>query len=105
MQAIYTAFNLLLMRKLIDVWYCKSGIFELLKNLVMLSNLFTIVLILVCLCTWLIPVYAILKAWLASPNKVTIRSRKTGEIAHIDFSKDTDVDTLLHFTDVFLGIK
>ncbi len=68
-------------------------------------DLFTIVLIVVWLSIVVgIPLFQIVKAWCFPIRKMKITG-KTGTTAELDFTKKNDVESVLHFADVFLGLK
>lgn len=68
------------------------------------SNIITIIIGIIFALTLLIPLFKILKSRFIHFNKIKIES-KSGETVELDFDKKNDVDTVINFTDIFLGLK
>lgn len=70
----------------------------------MANNIITIIIAIVFALTLSIPLFKILKSKFMHFNKIKIKS-KSGEIVELDLDKKNDVDTVINFTDIFLGLK
>jgi|GEM_PF-7058215 len=68
-------------------------------------DLFTIVLIVVYFSIVVgVPLFMVVKACFFPIRKMRITG-KSGTTAELDFRKKNDVESVLHFADVFLGLK
>lgn len=68
------------------------------------SNIITIIIALIFFSTLSIPLFKILKSKFLHFSKIKIKS-KSGETVELDLDKKNDVDTVINFTDIFLGLK
>lgn len=68
------------------------------------NNIITIIIAIIFALTLSIPLFKILKSTLVHFNKIKIKS-KSGETVELDFDKKNGVDTVINFTDIFLGLK
>ena len=68
------------------------------------DNILTTIIAIVFALTLSVPVFKILQCRFGRFNKVKIKS-KSGETAELDFSKKNDVDAVINFADIFLGLK
>ena len=68
------------------------------------NNTITIIIAVVFASTLFVPIIKILRARFKKIRKIAIKS-KDGEVVELDFNKKNDVDTVIRFTDVFLGLK
>ncbi|WP_212002656.1 hypothetical protein [Chitinophaga sp. HK235] len=70
----------------------------------MTNNIITVIIALVFISTVLVPLFKILKSSLSHFKKMKIKS-KSGEIVELDLERKNDVNTVINFTDIFLGLK
>jgi hypothetical protein len=70
----------------------------------MTSNIITIIIAIIFAATLSIPIIKILKSSLIHFKKIKIKG-KSGETVELDLEKKNDVNTVISFTDVFLGLK
>lgn len=68
------------------------------------NNILTTIIAIVFASTLSVPIFKILQSKFANFNKIKIKS-KSGETAELDFSKKNDVDAVIKFADIFLGLK
>ncbi len=68
------------------------------------NNIITIIIAVAFASTLSVPVVKILKNSFKKLKGIEIKS-KNGEIVKLDFNKKNDVNTVIKFTDVFLGLK
>lgn len=68
------------------------------------DNITTVIIAILLGTAFYFPIAEICKALFTKVTKITATS-KTGEIVELDLEKDTDVETVMNFLDVYLGRK
>jgi hypothetical protein len=68
------------------------------------NNIITIIIALIFFATLSVPLFKILKSRLVHFSKIKIKS-KSGETVELDLGKKNDVNAVINFTDIFLGLK
>lgn len=70
----------------------------------MVNNIITISIALVFITTMSVPLFRVLKSRFARVKKIRIQG-KSGETAELDLERKNDVNAVIDFADILLGLK